>query len=148
MPNNQANPQSEKVITITPHFSVSGQITESTLEALALKGVDTLINVRPDNESENQMSDKDWRALAQKFKLNYVFIPVISCQYTQHDVERFKAGLALSLNSAHSLCRTGTRAAHLWALANQETMPFIEIEKRLKSAGYDLDKISSMFKKH
>lgn len=148
MQSNTVNAQSDKIVQITPHFSVSGEIKESALEQLAKKGVDTLINVRPDNECEDQVNDQDWQRLAQKYDLNYVFIPVVSCQYDESDIQRFKAGLALSTNCAHSLCRTGTRAAHLWALANQENMSFTEIETLLKNAGYDLDKVSAMFKHH
>nr|WP_297347672.1 sulfur transferase domain-containing protein [uncultured Glaciecola sp.] len=85
-------------------------MTDSALNTLVEQGVDTLINVCPDNERQNQMTDQEWRGLASKHKHHYVYIPVKLCQYTEQDVKKFKAALAQSSNGAHGFCRTGTRA--------------------------------------
>ncbi|MFT7261305.1 MAG: hypothetical protein ACI9MS_003179 [Glaciecola sp.] len=145
MSNTLVEPEAVKIIKITNHFSVSGELTESALDNLVGLGVDTLINVRPDNERKNQITDQDWRALASRHKLHYVYIPVKSCHYTEQDVKKFKAALEQSSNCVHGFCRTGTRATHLWALANKENLSFTEMQSLLKDKGYDLDMIDGMF---
>jgi uncharacterized protein (TIGR01244 family) len=145
MSNESVNPQAVKIAKITLQFSVSGEITESDISKLMEQVIDTIINVRPDNECENQISDQQWQALAHKYRLNYVYVPVKPCQYAEQDVAKFRAALALSAGGVHGFCRTGTRAAHLWALANKDKLSFTDMQGALKSKGYDLDNIAAMF---
>lgn len=145
MPTDSANVQATKIAEITKQFSVSAELTESELDSLTKKGVDTLINVRPDNECENQISDQAWRTLAQKYHLHYAFIPVKPGNYTAKDIEAFKAALLQSSRRVHSFCRTGTRASHLWALANKDTLSFTDLQAALEVHGFDLAVISAMF---
>jgi len=140
-----ANLQATTIAEITKQFSVSGELTESELSSLAKQGVDTLINVRPDNESKNQISDQIWRTLAKKYHLRYVFIPVKPGYYAAKDIEEFKAALVQSSKRVHSFCRTGTRASHLWALANKDKRSFTSLQAVLKVHGFDLTAISAMF---
>ena len=137
--------QATKISKLTEQFSVSGEFTESELSSLVKQGVDTLINVRPDNESEHQMSDQYWRTLAQKYHLQYFFIPVKSGYYKTQDINEFKAALLKSSKRTHSFCRTGTRASHLWALANKDNLSFTELQAVLNVHGFDLTMISIMF---
>lgn len=146
MSDSLSSQQDADIHAITKHFSVSGEITEAQLDTLVSQGVDTLINVRPDNECENQTSNHEWQALAKKHHIGYVFVPVKPCQYSEQDVKKFKEALAQSSSSVHGFCRTGTRAAHLWALANRENVVFSDMQRILKDAGYDLDMIAEMFK--
>ena len=145
MSTDSANSQTTKIAQITKQFSVSGELTESELNSLAKQDVDTLINVRPDNECENQISDQIWRTLARKYHLRYFFIPVKSGYYTKRDVEEFKAALLQSSKRVHSFCRTGTRASHLWALANKNKRSFADLQAALQIHGFDLQVISAMF---
>ena len=147
MSTDSANLQATKIAQITKQFSVSGELTESELSSLAKQGVDTLINVRPDNECENQISDQMWRTLARKYNLRYFFIPVKSGYYTKTDVEEFKAALLQSSKRVHSFCRTGTRASHLWALANKDKRSFADLHAALQVHGFDMQVISAMFGK-
>lgn len=145
MSTDSENLQATKIAQITKQFSVSGELTESELNSLAKQGVDTLINVRPDNECENQISDQIWRSLAQKYNFRYFFIPVKSGYYTAKDIEEFKAALLQSSKRVHSFCRTGTRASHLWALANKDKRSFTDLQTALKVHGFDLAVIAAMF---
>lgn len=127
------------------HFSVSGEFTPQSLAAIVTTGIDTLINVRPDNEAKDQINSLQWQQLTQAHKLHYVHIPVTPGQYTAEDIAKFKAALLLSKTGVHSFCRTGTRAAHLWALANKEERSYKALHHVLHHHGYDLDMINSMF---
>jgi len=145
MSNDLVMPQTVNIVNITKQFSVSGELAKSQLSTLVEQGIDTLINVRPDNECENQISDQEWQTLAQKHNLHYVYIPVKPCQYTEQDVQQFRAALAQSSKCVHAFCRTGTRATHLWALANTGIFSFTDMQRIVKSSGYDLDMIAAMF---
>lgn len=131
--------------TLTDTFSASGELSEQDLTYLFDNGVSTLINVRPDNEAPDQKNSADWRVLCQKHGFYYIHIPVSLCQYTAHDIQQFKDALNSAEKKVHSFCRTGARAAHLFALANKEACTFDQLQTLLKSKGYDLNVISDKF---
>lgn len=126
-------------------FSVSGEMHETDLKTLTDMGVDTIINVRPDFEVEHQISSERWQQLARAHNLHYALIAVKPCQYHREKVSSFKAALAQSNAKVHCFCRTGARAAHLWALANKDTLSFKQLHEVLSKNGYDLDVIAPMF---
>ena len=133
------------IIHITNNFSVSGALTKQDFSALIEKGVTTLINVRPDNECENQINDFEWQGLANKYKIEYAYIPVKPNEYKDDDVARFASLLNNTDKKVHGFCRTGTRAAHLWALANKNKIEFLAIQHQLNNKGYSVSSISDMF---
>ncbi len=125
--------------TITEQFSVSGPIDENTLKALRKRGVGVLVNVRPDNEEPLQVSDSELAAMAEKAGLEYVYIPVKSGEYPAEKVAMFAKVLAGCNNAIHSVCRTGTRAAHMWALAECKAgVSKTWLQSRLMEAGIDV----------
>lgn len=134
------------ITTITSTFSVSGEISEETLIDLVENGVTTLINVRPDNESPQQHRSKEWSTVCQQHGIRYIHIPVLPCQYSASDIQKFKDALNNSKNKTHSFCRTGTRAVHLFALATKATYTFQQMRALLKDKGYDLHPIERQFK--
>ncbi|WP_371193861.1 TIGR01244 family sulfur transferase [Glaciecola sp. SC05] len=134
------------IAQITPTFSVSGALTEAEFQALAVRGIDTLINVRPDGESAEQINSAQWHDLAKLHKMQYRFMPVKPCEYSAQDIANFAVFLKQSHTSAHGFCRTGTRAIHLWALANKDTLSFDYMQDLAKQAGYDLNMIADRFK--
>lgn len=72
MSNNAMQAEPFVMKQIAPRFSVSGEMTENDLISLHKEGVDTLINVRPDNEYEGQINSEQWAELAKKYKLHYL----------------------------------------------------------------------------
>ena len=133
------------IVHITPNFSVSGELSETEQAQVASMNIDTLINVRPDNECEGQTSHEEWEKYAQQHKLQYGYIPVSPCQYGESDVLEFNALLAKSDKGVHAFCRTGTRAVHLWALANKQKYTFEQLQSIVKAHGYNLDMIARLF---
>jgi uncharacterized protein (TIGR01244 family) len=133
------------IAQITPSFSVSGELNEAEFHKLAANRVRTLVNVRPDNESAEQVNSYQWQDLAQLHHMQYCFIPVKSFEYCEDDIARFAALLKQSISPVHAICRTGTRAIHLWALASKDEHTYEHMQKLAKKAGYDLDKIATLF---
>jgi uncharacterized protein (TIGR01244 family) len=134
-----------EITHITPEFSVSGELSEAELMVLADQGVDTLINVRPDNEAEGQINHPKWQVLAKNLHIEYGYIPVKPGEYSEQDIAKFDTLLTQSKTRVHSFCRTGARAVHLWALANKNTLAFDRMHDIAKQKGYDLNLIKAKF---
>ena len=130
------------ITTITDAFSASGELCEQDLKQLSEQGVSTVINVRPDNEAPEQTTNAQWNTLCQQYGLQYFFIPVKSGQYSEHDVKQFKDAIDGAQNKVHCFCRTGTRAVHLFALANKNTNSIKRLQTLITNKGYDLKTIS------
>lgn len=128
--------------TITPSYSVSGPLTDQELYELKAHGVTTLVNVRPDDEVENQTNHRQWRNKVREMGMEYVFVPVVSGHYSLADITDFYDLVTDPKRKVHGFCRTGTRAFHLWALAQAATQPLSTIHTQCESCGFDLTSIS------
>ncbi|MGQ8364327.1 TIGR01244 family sulfur transferase [Glaciecola sp. 1036] len=126
------------------NFSISGELTESDIDKLKAAGITTLINLRPDGEQPDQTNDAQWQALCESHGIEYVHIPVKPCQYNATDIEKFAHNLHDS-SVVHAFCKTGTRAVHLWALANREHLSLEQIRQVIAPKGYNIDMIQDQF---
>lgn len=106
-------------IAVNENFSVSGPIDHDTESMLDKMGIHTLINLRPDAELHGQQPVPDWHQLAMAHHWDYFYMPVVSGQYSRKAVEAFASLLAAQHGRVHVFCRTGTRALHMWLLAQQ-----------------------------
>ncbi|WP_293750014.1 sulfur transferase domain-containing protein [uncultured Paraglaciecola sp.] len=113
---------------VSNNFSISGPITDETIEALKAQGVTRIVNVRPDNEEAGQESAEQMAIKIRAHGIEYVHIPVKANCYSEEDIAEFIKQLATGDDKVHAFCRTGNRAIHLWALANShsETLKYIE----------------------
>lgn len=123
---------------MTENLSVSGQISHRDISKIAAMGFKTIINNRPDREVPFQPRAKTLSARAEKAGLRYFYVPVISGQLTQKNVEDFAAIVAQAERPTLAFCRTGTRSAHLWARANPDDLSTAEISEIGAQAGYTL----------
>lgn len=133
------------ITNLTNEFSVSGEVTEQELIQLSESGTSTLINVRPDNEAPEQKSDQHWIALCHRYDMQYLHVPVLPCQYSESAIQQIKQAIDHAPNKVHCFCRTGTRAAHLFALANKHQYSFQRMQALLKEKGYDLSQIANQY---
>lgn len=127
------------------NFSVSGALSEQDFTALNERGVNLVINVRPDNESSDQLSNADYQAICQNHAMEYAFLPVKPCEYIDVDVQKMQSLINSAKGKVHSFCRTGARAAHLWALTNKQKSSYSDLQQTLAGQGYDLSLIASYF---
>jgi sulfide:quinone oxidoreductase len=123
---------------LTPFLSVSPQINIGDLGTLAAQGFHAVINNRPDGEGEGQPSSADVEAAARRCGLDYRHIPITPGQLTDAEVAAFRAALDELKGPVLAFCRTGSRSASLWALAEAHHLDTAVLLKTTASAGYDL----------
>ena len=122
---------------ITDDVSVCSFVTPEELPALAGE-FGTIINNRPDAEEAGQASSAELEAAARKADLDYVHIPVVPGQINDEQVARFAKVLAEKPGSKLAFCKSGTRAASLWALSQAGSRDADDILAAARAAGYDL----------
>lgn len=128
-----------KIAKLTPFLSVSPQIAEADLGALAAQGFRAVINNRPDHEAEGQPASAALAAAAERVGLEYQHVPVVSGSITDDDVAAFAAALDEVKGPVLAFCRTGTRSTTLWALAEARRLDPQAILATAAEAGYDLE---------
>lgn len=128
---------------ITPTFWVSPQILPADLAALAALGVGAIINDRPDGEEAGQPGSAEIAAAAAACGMSYRHIPVRAAAIAEQDVERFAAALAAADGPVLAFCRTGTRAAMLWALSQAGRVASDELIHTAAHHGYDIGALKS-----
>jgi sulfide:quinone oxidoreductase len=101
-------------------------------------GFRTVINNRPDGESFDQPPASAVAAAAQAAGLAYHHQPVTSGGLTVDDVLHFRELLATAEGPVLAFCRSGTRCANLWALAQAGNCNPDEVIAAAANAGYDV----------
>lgn len=123
---------------LSPFFSVSPQITPADVGILASQGFRTIISNRPDGESENQPANAEIAAAAERAGLEFHYLPVVSGHITDADARRFHDAIRSARGPVFAFCRTGTRSATLWAMAEVRHNDIESVLAAAQSAGYDL----------
>lgn len=123
---------------ITPAFSVTGQVRPEDIGTLVAQGFKVVINNRPDREEPGQALSSEIAAEAKLHKVAYFHIPVATGQMTPQNIASFAEVLGTMPGPVLAFCRSGTRSATMWALANATSMPIDDILKATAAAGYDL----------
>ena len=77
------------------------------------------MNNRPDGESPGQPKNEDLARVAAELGLNYVYIPVVSGQLTQQNVDDFNRVCEDLEGPVLLFCRSGARCTVLWQLSGQ-----------------------------
>jgi sulfide:quinone oxidoreductase len=133
---------------LTPDLSVAPQLSEPDLQELAARGVRSVINNRPDGEGLGQPASAELAAAARRLGMEYRYIPVISGQLSEDQVDAFKAALAELPKPAVAFCRSGTRSSMLWALASAPDLDGDTILNTARAAGYDLHALRGLIESY
>jgi len=123
---------------ISPFLSVSPQIYPAHVEKIAALGFKTIINNRPDRETDDQPLAKELSAEAAKNGMVFINQPVIPGHVTKQDAENFATELSRVEGPVLAFCRSGTRCTMLWALNEARHMDADVITSFAASIGYDL----------
>lgn len=101
----------------TPDFCTAGQLAPEDMAALAAHGICTVINNRPDGEGgPGQPTSAAIEAAARAAGMDYHYIPVISGQVTQAQVDAMASTVAAAKAPVLAFCRSGARSTNLWAM--------------------------------
>ncbi len=125
---------------IDANLSASPQLTPDDVAAAA-QGFRTIIDNRPDAEEPGQPPATVIEAAAREHGLAFVHIPVVSGQVGAAEVDAMARALDAQPGPALGYCRTGTRVATLWALAQSGKLEPDAILNTARGAGYDLEKL-------
>ena len=123
---------------LTPDLSVMPQVSETDIAELSRRGFKSIISNRPDGEDAGQPA---WTAIAtaaHSHGMEARHIPVVAGQIDDDDVAAFAVALRDLPTPIAAFCRTGTRAALLWALADEGSQSADERIRIAASQGYDL----------
>jgi len=104
----------------TPEFCTAGQLQPEDMAALAAHGIRTVINNRPDGEGgpDQPLSDAI-EAAARAAGMDYHYIPVVSGQVTQAQVDAMASAIEHAASPVLAFCRSGARSTNLWAMGLQ-----------------------------
>lgn len=128
---------------LTPDLAVAKQIAGVDVDAIAARGFKSIICNRPDGEGADQPVFAEIAEAAGAAGLAARYVPVTSGMVTDADAASFAAALAELPKPVLAYCRTGTRSATLWGLAEAGKRPIGEIVSAAKAAGYDLSGVAA-----
>ncbi|AXJ97325.1 MULTISPECIES: TIGR01244 family sulfur transferase [Pseudomonadota] len=123
---------------ITPSFSAAPQLTRDDVAAAAQAGFRSIVSSRPNGEEQGQPSAHEMARIAEEHGLAFAHVPIVPGKATDADADRMKEALTALPGPTLGFCRSGTRAATLWALAEASHADPETIVGQAKAAGYDL----------
>jgi len=127
-----------KLAKLDDEISVADQIFVNDLNTIADQGFKSILCHRPDGEGPDQPNFEEIAKAAKKHKIQIQYLPVVSGKITDEDVEAFAKVFYEAPKPVLAYCRSGMRAASLWALAEASKRGLASVLEAGKTAGYDL----------
>ena len=100
--------------SLSPHVSVTGQMSSEKFSDLIKQGFKSVIVNRPDNEPGNQTSVYQLRSLAEKSNISVIYQPVTSGKISSTDIAEFAKYYNELPKPILMVCRSGTRSTMLF----------------------------------
>nr|ALS56055.1 hypothetical protein [uncultured bacterium EIL107F05] len=123
---------------LTPDLAVADQLTLDDLEAVKDAGYKAVVCNRPDEEGEPHAEAEAMAKKASLLGLEFRYLPVNGGNITDRDVEQHAAVLAEVPAPALTYCRSGTRCAKLWALAEAGKRDVTTLVETVDKAGLSI----------
>ena len=123
---------------LTPNFAVAPQIALDETAAIAAAGYKAVVVNRPDHEDPGQPTMAEMRAAVEAAGMAFVEIPISSGQFTPDAVDATRAAIDAHDGPILAYCRSGTRSATLWALAEAPRKGADAVIAAAAEGGYDL----------
>jgi sulfide:quinone oxidoreductase len=123
---------------LTASLSVSAQVMLTDMQAINDAGFRAIICNRPDGEGADQPTFTEISQAAQKIGLQATYLPIIAGKVSDDDADAFDIAMSELPGPVLAYCRTGTRSATLWSLAQSEQRSLADILAATKAAGYDM----------
>lgn len=127
---------------LTVELAVSKQIAASDLRALAQAGFRAVVCNRPDGEGADQPTFSEIEAAARQHGIEAHYLPIESGKVGDSGAARFGELMRELPKPVLAYCRTGMRAATLWALSEAPLRALPEIITTAAAAGYDLSALT------
>ena len=123
---------------ISDSLTVSPQIIVADIPELARQGYRAIICNRPDGEGADQPTFEEISSAAKSAGMEAAYVPVVAGKVLDADADAFGDAMRELPGPVLAYCRTGTRSATLWSLAEADTLGTAEVLSRTKAAGYDM----------
>ncbi len=127
-----------KLANLAQDVLVSDQLFVDDLKEVASQGVKTIFCHRPDGEGADQPNFEEIQKTAEKLKIKAYYLPVVAGKISDEDVQAFAKVFSEAEQPILGYCRTGMRAASLWALSQGPSLGISKVINAGKAAGYDL----------
>ena len=127
-----------KLANLEKGVLVADQILPEDLNDLAAQGIKTIFCHRPDGEGADQPNFAEIAQAAKKLKIKTHYLPVVSGKISEADVTAFAQLFKESKQPLLGYCRSGMRAATLWALSQGASLGLAQTLEAGKQAGFDL----------
>jgi sulfide:quinone oxidoreductase len=127
---------------LTAELAVSQQIAASDLQAIKAAGFRAVICNRPDGEGADQPNFSEIEAAAREQGIEALYLPIESGKVGDADAARFGELMRALPKPVLAYCRTGMRAATLWALSEAPRGTLPDIIAATRAAGYDLSALA------
>ncbi|WP_085309956.1 bifunctional protein tyrosine phosphatase family protein/NAD(P)/FAD-dependent oxidoreductase [Planktotalea arctica] len=124
--------------SLSADLSVSPQITPEDVSKARKLGYRAIICNRPDGEGPDQPGFQEIEQAAKSAGMEARYIPISGGIVGDEDVSVFQTAISELPGPVLAYCRTGTRSATLWSLAQASDTPLPEILAATKAAGYDM----------
>ncbi|GBR02897.1 bifunctional protein tyrosine phosphatase family protein/NAD(P)/FAD-dependent oxidoreductase [Acetobacter oeni] len=129
--------------TLTDRYSVAAQLTTDDIAEAARNGFRAIVCTRPEGEQAGQPSAAEMEKAAIAAGMTFEAIPFQSGMLPSvTDIERMKVVLGGVDGPVLGYCRSGNRAAMLWAFAQVGVMPESEILAVGRRIGIDFSPVS------
>ncbi len=126
---------------INSRLSISPQLSIADVGEAYARGFRSIIVNRPDGEEAGQPSIAEMRQAASAAGLGFAAVPVVPGKITDEDVAQFTAALEMLKGPTIAYCRTGVRAATLWALSGAAALGPDVVLTTTAAGGYDLGQL-------
>jgi uncharacterized protein (TIGR01244 family) len=114
------------------------QLQAADMADAVARGVTMVVNNRPDGEEPDQPTAADLETAAKAAGLGYSHIPV-GLEFSADKVAAMAEALTQAEGRVLIFCRSGTRAAYLWALARaREGAEAGDLIRQAAHAGYNI----------
>ncbi len=129
-----------EIVNVTPDFSIGPQVSTEDFEPLRAAGFASVLNARPDDEIGTYIASQDAEQLARAHGLAYAHSPTENhAVFEPEIIGRFERALVELPKPIFSHCKTGTRAAILWALVASRHRAVENVIATLRAAGQEFD---------
>lgn len=123
---------------LTPDLAVADQLTLDDLDAVKSAGYKAVVCNRPDEEGEPHAEAEAIAKKANMLGLAFRYLPINSGNISDRDVEQHAAILAEVPAPTLTYCRSGTRCAKLWALAEAGKQDVTTLVETVDKAGLSI----------
>ncbi|MGE0699414.1 MAG: TIGR01244 family sulfur transferase [Hyphomicrobiaceae bacterium] len=130
---------------LTPSIHVRDQLKLPEIGRIKSAGYRTIIDLRPDGEAPDQPGSEAVRKAAEAEGLRFAYVPTPRGNIPDATVDQLAGALAAAEGPVLLYCRSGSRAARVWALAEASRVDGPDkalIADAVRKAGQEIDDLT------